>query len=399
MYIPRALHDVFGKSPSARETVAVLAFGLGVAAWLMLGLHAEYATLPWWRSTIAALVIADIAAGCVANFTRSTNDFYATRPRNRWVFIAVHGHVLALAAALGADLWTALAVWAYTVAAAAVVNLLAGTAKQTFIAGLLLAVGLVWIPQRHGVAAPLLVAYCLFVLKVVYAFAVDHHRGATAEDGPVGVAHRDSTSGPIRALGADDRSAFVAVMSAAFARDPWIEVALGIADAPASSNRRAAFASFMFDHNRLLGGQPLGLFDGDRLIACALLEPPASRWRIGLGMLASLLRFAPIALRLGARRTARLNAYMLRTRAVAPKAPHHYLAMIGVAPDAQRRGWGKRLMHEVIARADRVPVSLGLALDTENPDNVPLYRRWGFAVTATVELDGARATAMFRPRG
>ena len=195
MHVPSALHDVFGESPSACEIFAVLAFGLGVATWLMLGLHAEYATLPWWRSMIVVLLITDIAAGCVANFARSTNDFYATRPRKRWVFIAVHGHVLALAAALGADLRIALAVWAYTVAAAAVVNLLAGAATQTFVAGLLLAVGLVWIPHCPGLAPPLLVAYCLFVLKVVYAFAVDHHRGATV------MVHRDHASEPDRELG------------------------------------------------------------------------------------------------------------------------------------------------------------------------------------------------------
>ena len=396
--VPPLLHDVFGESPSAREIFAVLAFGIGVAGWLTVGLHAEYATLPGWRLAIAALVITDIAAGCVANFTRSTNDFYAARPRRRWMYIAVHGHVLALAAVLGADLSVALAVWAYAVAAAAVVNLLAGEATQPFVAGLLLAAGLVWIPQSHGLVAPLLVPYCLFVLKVVYAFAVDHHRGATARLSPSAKAHNDPASAPLRELGPADRPAFVALMSAAFARDPWIEAALGFADAAESARRRAAFLSFMFDQNRLLGGRPLGLFDGDRLMACALLEPPVSRWRRGLGTLVSLLRFVPVAVRLGARRTARLNAYVRRTRAVAPKVPHHYLSMVGVTPGEHRRGWGKRLMHDVIARAERVPASQGLALDTENPDNVPLFLRLGFAATAVVDLDGARATAMFRPR-
>lgn len=202
---------------------------------------------------------------------------------------------------------------------------------------------------------------------------------------------------PIRELGSSDRSAFTSVMADAFARDPWIEAALGLASAPSSSGRRAAFASFMFDHNRLLGGRPLGLFDGDRLVACALVEPPTSRWRSTLGMLASLVRFVPVAVRLGTRRTALLNTYLRRTREVAPKVPHHYLAMIGVAPAEQRRGWGKRLLHEVIARAARVPTSLGLALDTENPNNVPMYLHLGFTVAATVALDGARATVMFRP--
>jgi GNAT superfamily N-acetyltransferase len=412
---------VFGESPSVREMVAVLAFGIVAAVWLTLGLRAEFPGLPWWRLTIAALVIADIASGCVANFTRSTNDFYAARPRHRWVFIAVHGHVLVLAAALGADLEVALVVWAYTVVAASVVNLLAGAPAQRFAAGLLLAVALVWIPQMKGLPAPLVVVDCLFVLKVVFAFAVDHRDGArvaavhdaavhdaAVHDAAVhdAAVHGESVHGeavhgeaeraPIRELAAGDRSAFVAVMSAAFAHDPWIETALGPAGAPSSAGRRSAFLSFMFDHTRLLGGSPLGLFDGDRLVACALLESPTPRWRTVLGMVASAVRFAPVAMRLGARRTARLNAYVQRTRQIAPSAPHHYLTMIGVTPSEHRRGWGKQLMQALIARAEGVPTSCGLALDTENPDNVPIYQRWGFVITGSVELDVVCATAMFR---
>lgn len=408
MRAPPALHDVFGESPSWREMAAVLTFGLTAAVWLTLGLRAEFSGLPWWRLTIAALVIADIAAGCVANFTRSTNDFYAARPRHRWVFIAVHGHVLVLAAALGADLEVALAVWAYTVVAASVVNVLAGAPAQRFVAGLLLAVALVWIPQIQGLTAPLVVVDCLFVLKVAFAFAVDHRadtsvaavNGAVVHDTAVhdAAVHGDAARAPIRELAAGDRSAFVAVMSAAFAHDPWIEAALGRSGAPSSAGRRSAFMSFMFDYTRLLGGCRLGLFDGGRLVACALLESPSPRWRTVLGMFASAIRFAPVAMRLGVRRTARVNAYVQRTRRVAPSAPHHYLTMIGVTPSEHRRGWGKQMMQALIARAEGVPTSCGLALDTENPDNVPIYQRWGFVITASVQLDVVCATAMLRPR-
>lgn len=184
MNAPSALRDVFGESPSKREILAVLAFGLGATLWVVLALRAEFEGIPWWRTTIAAFIIADIAAGCVANFTRSTNDFYAMRPRNRWGFIAVHGHVLVVAAALGADLALAVAVWAYTVGAASVVNLLAGAPAQRFVAGLLLGAALVWIPLVGGALTPLVVVYCLFVLKVVYAFAVDHHAGEHASAAP-----------------------------------------------------------------------------------------------------------------------------------------------------------------------------------------------------------------------
>lgn len=176
MRVPSALHDVLGESPAGPEIVAILGFGLAAAGWLMTGLYQAAVALPWWRLVLAGLLVADIAAGCVANFTRSTNDFYAARPRNRWIFIAVHGHVLGVAWALGAALPVAAAVWAYTVLAAAVVNALAARPAQTFVAGLLLSVGLVWIPQQHELAPPLVVVYCLFLVKVAYAFAVDHYR-------------------------------------------------------------------------------------------------------------------------------------------------------------------------------------------------------------------------------
>jgi ribosomal protein S18 acetylase RimI-like enzyme len=383
MQAPAALHDVFGETPSLRQLVVVLAFGIGAAAWLMFGLVDASAPLAWWRLAIAALLVTDIAAGCIANFTPSTNDFYAKRPRNRWVFIAVHVHVLALAAALGADLHVAFGVWAYTVVAAVLVNLRAGERDQGFVAGVLLAVALVWIPQCHDVAPQLSAIYALFVLKVVYAFAVDHR---LVIDGDT----------PIRDLRSTDRSAFVAVMSAAFARDPWIEHTLGPADAPGSARRRAAFMSFMFDHTRLLGARPLGLFDGDRLVACALLEPPTSRLRHALAMVVSALRFIPVALRLGASTTKRLNDYVQRTRAVAPTTPHHYVSMIGVTPQQHGRGLGKRLMTELLRRADESASSTGVALDTENPDNVAMYERWGFAVVAEIDLGRVTATAMFR---
>lgn len=391
MRVPSALHDVLGESPTGLELVAVLLFGVGVAGWIMTGLHAATAGLPWWRLVLAGLLVTDVAAGCVANFTRSTNDFYAARPRNRWVFIAVHGHVLAVAWALGAALPVAAAVWAYTVLAAAVVNALAGRPGQIFVAGVLLAAGLVWIPQQRELAPPLVVVYCLFLVKVVYAFAVDHYRSTPRAEAPAAA---------VRDLGAGDREAFVAVMSAAFARDPLVVAVLGADDATGpAARRRDAFMSFMFDQNRISGGRPRGAFVDGRLVACALLEPPPASRLVGtLRMVAAALAFVPVAIRCGGRATAQLNDYVRRTRRVAPAAPHCYLAMLGVTPLAQGQGWGKRLVYDAIAQAERAPRSTGIALDTENPDNVALYTRWGFETVAIVELAGVRAVAMFRPR-
>lgn len=133
-----------------------------------------------WRSALALLLVLDIAAGSVANFTRATNEFYASRQRNRWVFIAIHVHVIAVAALLSVDIVPSIAVWAYTIAGAIVVNLLAATQSQTFVGGLLLGIGLTGIGLWPGLSPFMSVVFVLFMLKVLFSFSVDHYRFAPA---------------------------------------------------------------------------------------------------------------------------------------------------------------------------------------------------------------------------
>ena len=174
--VPPALHDLFGENAAPLQIAAVLLFGVLTATGLTLLLQPTLTELPWWRIALGWALTADIAAGCVANFTRSTNDYYAKRARNRWIFIALHFHVIGVAWAFDDSISASLAVWAYTIAAATVVNLLSTRPTQVFVAGLLLAVGLTWIPLYPGVAAPVLAVQLLFLLKVMFSFAVDHYR-------------------------------------------------------------------------------------------------------------------------------------------------------------------------------------------------------------------------------
>ena len=174
--IPSFLHDVFGEEQSFAELLIIVAFGVGatsVAVWA----YPEIFDLPLWRSILALLLILDIAAGCVANFTRGTNDFYAARPKNRWVFIAIHFHVVVIGWLLGVGMEPALWITGYTLVSAAAVNLMKGRDIQTLLGGLLMSAGvfaLLLIPA----APPLLAAVgALFMIKVIFSFAVDHHSG------------------------------------------------------------------------------------------------------------------------------------------------------------------------------------------------------------------------------
>jgi hypothetical protein len=175
MKVPAALHEVLGEDPRASDVVLILLFGGLVGS--VLATSELMAALPLWRGALATALAADIGAGLVSNFSDSTNNFYATRPKHRWAFIACHVHVLLLAWLLGVDGWAALFVWALTLASASIVNLLAGHPAQRLVGGALLGVALLLLP-RTALPSPLVAINTLFFVKVAYAFAVDHRAGA-----------------------------------------------------------------------------------------------------------------------------------------------------------------------------------------------------------------------------
>jgi GNAT superfamily N-acetyltransferase len=78
-----------------------------------------------------------------------------------------------------------------------------------------------------------------------------------------------------------------------------------------------------------------------------------------------------------------------------PDEPHWYLPMIGVEPHAQGKGLGAELMRHAVARCDQEGK---LAyLESSNPRNIPLYRRFGFEVMGEIQVGaGPLVTPMLR---
>ncbi len=66
-----------------------------------------------------------------------------------------------------------------------------------------------------------------------------------------------------------------------------------------------------------------------------------------------------------------------------PEEPHWYLAMIGVDPARQGRGYGSAILRESLRRCDEEGVIA--YLESSNPKNVPLYERHGFEVMGFVQ--------------
>ncbi len=68
-----------------------------------------------------------------------------------------------------------------------------------------------------------------------------------------------------------------------------------------------------------------------------------------------------------------------------PSEPHMYLALLGVDPSAQGNGIGRLLLQPRLDYCDEN--GLPVYLETQKPDNLPFYERFGFKVRDTVAFD------------
>ena len=80
-----------------------------------------------------------------------------------------------------------------------------------------------------------------------------------------------------------------------------------------------------------------------------------------------------------------------------PDEPHVHLGPIGVAPQMQRRGVGRALMNRYIEHLQQEKAA-GY-LETDRPENVEFYNKFGFVIRRQEELIGTPTWYMWRPSG
>ncbi|MFQ6121696.1 MAG: GNAT family N-acetyltransferase [Dehalococcoidales bacterium] len=78
-----------------------------------------------------------------------------------------------------------------------------------------------------------------------------------------------------------------------------------------------------------------------------------------------------------------------------PKQPHWHFGPIGVLPERQGQGIGSQLLEHFCKHVDQ----LGEAayLETDKPENVRLYERFGFSVSGETPVFGVPTWFMWRP--
>lgn len=78
-----------------------------------------------------------------------------------------------------------------------------------------------------------------------------------------------------------------------------------------------------------------------------------------------------------------------------PDRPHVHLGPIGVLPEMQGRGVGSALMHRYLAHLKQEQAA-GY-LETDRPENVEFYKKFGFVVEHEEEIIGTPTWTMWRP--
>lgn len=80
-----------------------------------------------------------------------------------------------------------------------------------------------------------------------------------------------------------------------------------------------------------------------------------------------------------------------------PETPHSHFGPFAVHPDAQGRGFGRRLMEQYCDVVDQAGQTS--YLETERPENLAIYGKAGFEITAERDVLGLPSWFMTRPPG
>lgn len=181
--IPKFFHELFGSEQTLTELILVGLFAATSTAAAFYLSQKDWQNLSGLQITGMVLLYLDIMGGIVANITRGTTAYYATSPKQRSIFLAIHIQPFLAALCMGGHWLAAGLVWAYSIGAAALTTSLLEHPSQRVIGFFLMALGtfalLLFSKELPTLWLALMAAY---IIKVVYSFSVNHYQEDKGHD-------------------------------------------------------------------------------------------------------------------------------------------------------------------------------------------------------------------------
>lgn len=171
--INNGFKEWLGENPTQGDLWYIFATAFLATGLLITCYFEELRQLQLWRSILFIIVSFDIIGGAVANFSVSTDRYYAQNRKKRWLFFAEHiVHILLLYVAIGGDYWFWISIFAYTMSAGVIVNLIPNKRIQELAAPALVSVGCI-VFYGFNLIIPLMSWFpTVFMIKIILGFAV-----------------------------------------------------------------------------------------------------------------------------------------------------------------------------------------------------------------------------------
>lgn len=185
-----------------------------------------------------------------------------------------------------------------------------------------------------------------------------------------------STSIELRPLRRDERAAAAGVAGRALGDNPLNRAIYGPDHGHRVRRTEAAYRAFL----PTLACPPLGAYRGRTPIGVVGVAPPGACQR-------PLLQYLPLACSLmlqGPSSLARLSRVFTEWSRHDPAERHWHLDPVAVEPQWQGQGVGSRMMGRFCAWMDNAGDAA--YLETDKPENVAFYQKFGFAVVGEVAV-------------
>ncbi len=195
----------------------------------------------------------------------------------------------------------------------------------------------------------------------------------------------------IISLAAEHLTVTSQLLSRAFLNDPITHYIFN-GSISADDPRLLAFHRFSCIIRLDMNWPLIGVEKSQKLVAVAsLTEPGEVQWPDTLRQ-----AFADLRSCIGEEAASRLQTFAQIAEASRPDVPHIYLGFIGTDPRKQGKGYGRALLDWIHEYSESHPISHGVALDTENAANVPIYEHFGYRVTNKHSIGELSVWCMFR---
>lgn len=185
VHVPKLFRELHGESATPFEIALTYVGAVLITAALAIFDRHFFLTRHAGEMVVLIVVSLDLSGGIIALRSPGTAEYYFRRPKNAWVFLALHVAQPALLLIPATDFWIFLVfLAAYTLPSSAVVMLLrrrlpAEAAERVAppVALLLVVVGGIIATAGYHVPGYLAALAVIYMLKLIYAFAASPAAG------------------------------------------------------------------------------------------------------------------------------------------------------------------------------------------------------------------------------